>query len=113
MRKRSIEEWIKYYQEHGGDKDLRLAPDEIIQFHEEHGFITYFINKNEDVLEIHHICGDGKYWVKFLKNTVMSIFNLKKIRAFTHRNPKAWARKYGNVKVIGYEVEIDRDEIRN
>ena len=36
-------EWIKYYQEHGGDKDLRLAPDEIIQFHEGHGFITYFI----------------------------------------------------------------------
>ena len=110
MQKRTEEEWINYYQEHGGDKELQLAPDEIIQFHQEHGFLTYFIY--DDVLEIHHMCGDGKYWAKFLKNTVMSIYKLKKIRAFTQRNPRAWAKKYGNVRVIGYEVEIDKDDIK-
>jgi len=110
MKAKSKEEWLNYYQEHGGDKDLCLAPDEFIQFHQEHGFITYFIDN--DVLEIHHMCGDGKYWAKFLKNTVMEIYKIQKIRAFTRRNIQAWTKKYGKIRVTGYEVEIDKDDIK-
>jgi len=110
MQSKTINEWLQWYQEHGGGEDLQLAPDEIINFHEEHGFVTYLIY--DDVLEIHHMAGDGKYWFKFLKNTVMRIYGLKKIRAFTRRNPRAWIRKYGNGRVIGYEMEGDINDIQ-
>ena len=106
----TINEWLKWYQEHGGDEDLRLSSDEIINFHPEHGFVTYFLY--DDVLEIHHMAGNGKYWFKFLKNMVMNIYKLKKIRAFTRRNPKAWIRKYGSGRVTGYEMEIDINDIK-
>ena len=106
----TINEWLQWYQEHGGDKDLKLAPDEQIQFHPEHGFVIYFIH--DDVLVIHHMAGDGKYWFKFLKNTVMSLYKLKKIRAFTKRNPRAWIRKYGNGRITGYEMEAYIDDIK-
>ena len=106
----TINEWLKWYQEHGGDEDLQLVPAECINFHPEHGFITYFYDN--DALVIHHMAGDGKYWFKFLKNTVMSMNGLKKIRAFTRRNPKAWIRKYGNGRIIGYEMEADINDIK-
>ncbi len=107
---KDISGWLQWYQEHGGDKDLQLSSDEFINFHHEHGFVTYLIY--DDILEIHHMAGDGKYWFKFLKNTVMNIYGLKKIRAFTKRNPQAWIRKYGNGRVIGSEMEADIDDIK-
>ena len=110
MKKRTIDEWLSWYKEHGGTDSLELAPNELINFYEEHGFITYWIY--DDVLEIHHMAGDGKYWLKFLKNTVMSMNGLKKLRFFTTRNPRAWIRKYGNGRITGYEMEIDKDEIK-
>ena len=106
----TINEWLKWYQEHGGDADLIPAPDEFFHFHPEHGFVSYLIY--DDILEIHHMAGDGKYWFKFLKNIVMGIYRLNKIRAFTTRNPKAWIRKYGNGRVIGYEMECDKNDIK-
>ena len=104
-------EWIAWYVEHGGSSDLKLHPAESILFHPEHGFLTYLIDKEESILEIHHMCGDGKFWQKVLIETVMKEHNLKTIRAFTRRNPKAWIRKYGG-HIRGYYMEADIDEIK-
>ena len=110
MQSKTINEWLQWYKEHGGTDNLELQDYEIIHYEPEHGFIVYFCH--DDILEIHHMAGDGKYWFKFLKNMVMSLFNLKKIRAFTKRNPKAWIRKYGNGRIIGYEMEGNIDDIK-
>lgn len=101
-------EWLKWYSEHGGSEDLELHPDEAVYFHEEHGLVTWL--KHDDVLEVHHMVGDGKYWAGVLKS-VMRFYGLKTLRAFTKRNPKAWARKYGG-HIRGYYMECDIDEIK-
>ena len=106
---RRINEWLEWYEQHGGSQDLQLHPDEVIHFHPEHGLITYLIG--EDILELHHMVGDGKYWAKFLKEVVMPFNHLSKLNAFTRRNPKAWARKYGG-HIRGYYMEADIDEIQ-
>lgn len=101
-------EWLNWYEAHGGNRDLKLAPDELILYHPEHGFITFFMH--DDILELHHMVGDGKYWQEVLI-TVMKREGLKTIRAFTRRNPKAWIRKYGG-HIRGYYMEADIDEIK-
>ena len=102
-------EWLEWYKSQTGCEDLKLYPDEVIHIHPEHGFITYYFH--DDVLELHHMAGDGKYWQRFVKNMVMSINGLKKIRAFTRRNPRAWIRKYGG-HIRGYYMEADIDELK-
>ena len=101
-------EWLKYYEERTGCKDLRLFPDEQVFFHPEHGFMTFFVYGN--VLEIHHMCGDGKSWVKLVKK-IMQDNGLRTVRFSTKRNPKAWQRKYG-AHILGYYMETDIDEIK-
>ena len=109
VKQRTINEWLNWYKEHGGSEDLELHPDELIHFHPEHGFITYLYH--DDILELHHMVGDGKYWQKFIKNMLMGMYNLKKIRAFTRRNPQAWIRKYdGHIR--GYYMEADINELK-
>ena len=105
------QEWLDWYEQHGGNKDLLLHDDETILFHPEHGFLTYLIDKEEKILEIHHLCGDGKYWKKVLTYVLMKIHGLKTIRAFTRRNPEAWIRKYGG-HIRGYYMEADINEIK-
>ncbi len=101
-------EWLDWYVEHGGSRDLQQYKDEMILFHEEHGFISFFFH--DDILEIHHMAGDGKYWQELIIE-IMKLENLKKIRAFTKRNPKAWIRKYGG-HIRGYYMEADIDELK-
>ena len=110
MKAKTKEEWLEWYKERGGGEDLELAPDEIVYFHPEHGFITYF--RHDDILELHHMVGDGKYWQKFIVDVIMKFYKLKKIRAFTRRNPEAWIRKYGG-HIRGYYMEADIDELKN
>lgn len=109
MKAKTKEEWLKWYQEKTGIEDLELQPDEVIHFHPEHGFITYLYH--DDVLELHHMAGDGKYWQKFVRNMLMGMHGLKKVRAFTKRNPQAWIRKYGG-HIRGYYMECDIDEFK-
>lgn len=106
--RRSQDEWLDWYASHGGTKDLELDRDEEVCFHPEHGFIAWF--KHDDILELHHMVGDGKYWARVLKD-IMTFYGLKKLRAFTRRNPKAWSRKYGG-HIRGYYMESDIDEIK-
>ena len=101
-------EWIKWYVEHGGSEDLELDEREIVLFHPEHGFITFLTH--DDILELHHMVGDGKYWFRVLKR-IMKLRGLKTIRAYTRRNPKAWMRKYGG-RIRGYYMEASIDEIQ-
>ena len=108
MTTKSQNEWLEWYEAHGGTKDLQLAPDEHILFHPEHGFITFFIH--DEILELHHMVGDGKYWQDVLI-TIMKKEGLTTLRAFTRRNPRAWIRKYGG-HIRGYYMEADIDEIK-
>ena len=109
MKSMTIQEWLDWYKQHGGSGDLELHPSETVNYHPEHGFITYFIH--DDVLELHHMVGDGKYWQKFIRNMLMGLHGLKKIRAFTRRNPQAWIRKYGG-HIRGYYMECNIDEFK-
>ena len=56
------------------------------------------------------MCGNGKEWQKIVLQ-IMKDFGLKKVRAFTRRNPDAWIRKYGG-HIRGYYMEADIDEIK-
>ena len=101
-------EWLDWYEQHGGSRNLELDTREQVLFTPEHGFISVLVH--DDILELHHMVGDGKYWAKVLKR-IMKVLNLKKLRAFTRRNPKAWQRKYGG-HIRGYYMEADYDEIK-
>lgn len=102
------QQWLNWYEKRTGCNDLELAPDEQVFFHPEHGFITYFFH--DDILELHHMCGDGKTWQKIIRN-IMKFYNLRKIRAFTRRNPNAWIRKYGG-HIRGWYMEADINELK-
>ena len=108
MESRTKTEWLEWYEERTGCGDLELYPNEQVFFHPEHGFITYFIV--DDILELHHMCGDGKAWQKLLIE-IMKQNGLKKLRAFTMRNPEAWMRKYGG-HIRGYYMEAGLDEMK-
>lgn len=108
MKGKNPREWVDWYVQHGGSRDLEQLDDEITLFHKEHGFISFVIRDN--ILELHHMVGDGKYWQQVIIK-IMKLANLDKIRAFTKRNPKAWARKYGG-HIIGYYMECDLNEIK-
>lgn len=101
-------EWLDYYAERTGCKDLELLPNEHVFFHPKHGFITFFAY--DDILELHHMCGNGKEWQKIVIE-IMKEYGLKKLRAYTQRNPKAWIRKYGG-HIRGYYMEVDIDEFK-
>lgn len=106
--KKTIAEWLKYYEERTGCKDLRLEHDEQIFFHPEHGFITFYAH--DGILELHHMCGDGKAWQKILTQ-IMRDNELTTLRAYTERNPDAWIRKYGG-HVLGYYMEVDINDFK-
>ena len=103
----TIDEWLEYYQKRTGCHNLELSSDEHIFFHPQHGFITFFTH--DDILELHHMCGNGKAWQKVLVQ-IMKNCGLTQLRAFTRRNPKAWIRKYGG-HIRGFYMEADISEL--
>lgn len=107
-RAKTETEWLEYYEKRTGCKDLELLPNEHVFFHPEHGFITFFAY--DDILELHNMCGNGKEWQKIVIE-IMKEYGLKKLRAYTQRNPKAWIRKYGG-HIRGYYMEVDIDEFK-
>ena len=105
-------EWVEWYRKRGGCggeecRDLELDGRETVCFRPEKGFITFLIH--DDILELHHLCGDGRFWQNELVN-IMQRKGLTKLRAFTRRNPKAWARKYGG-HIRGWYMEADLEEL--
>ena len=108
MKNMNQSEWLDWYVQHGGQYNLQLDDDEAVLFHPQHGFISFFFH--DDILEIHHMVGHGKYWQKIIKE-IMKLHHLKTIRAFTKRNPKAWIRKYGG-HIRGYYMECDFNELK-
>ena len=101
-------EWLEYYEQRTGCKDLDLFPDEQVFFHPEHGFITFFAH--DGILELHNMCGSGKEWQKILIQ-IMKDNGIKKLRAYTERNPKAWIRNYGG-HIKGWFMEVNIDEFK-
>ena len=106
-KSRTPAEWLDWYAAHGGSRDLELDERELACFDPERGFITFLIH--DDILELHHLCGDGKFWQGELVN-IMRGLGLSKLRAFTRRDPKAWARKYGG-HIRGWYMEADLNEL--
>ena len=104
-----FDDWMNYYEQRTGCKDLELSPDETILFHPDNGFVTFFAHDN--ILELHHLCGNGKNWQKVLVQ-VMKDNNLTKLRGFTRRNPSALTRKYGG-HVRGFYMEADISELED
>lgn len=104
----NFSEWLNYYRDKTGCDDLQLADDEHVLFHPDFGFVTFFTH--DDVLELHHMCGNGKKWQELLVQ-IMKDNGLTKLRAFTRRNPKAWIRKYGG-HIRGYYMESDIEEMK-
>jgi hypothetical protein len=100
-------EWLEWYEKHGGSRELELDESELTCFNPEKGFITFLTH--DDILELHHLCGDGKFWQNELVK-IMKYAGLEKLRAFTRRSPKAWARKYGG-HIRGWYMEADLDEL--
>lgn len=107
MKARTPAEWRRWYVEHGGCEDLELDEREIVLFQPEHGFATFLTH--DDILELHHLCGDGEYWRGVL-GRVMKAHGLKRLRAFTRRSPQAWMRKYGG-HIRGWYMEASIDEM--
>ena len=107
MKSMTPEEWRQWYVKHGGALDLELDDREIVLFHPEHGFAAFLTH--EDILELHHAVGDGKYWQDVLVK-IMKAHGLKRLRAFTRRNPQAWIRKYGG-RIRGYYMEASLEEL--
>ena len=101
-------EWLDWYTKRTGTKNLELEEYESVLFHPDYGFLAFFTH--DDVFEIHHMAGDGKFWQKVIMK-IMELENLTKIRAFTRRNPKAWIRKYGG-HIRGYYMEADINELK-
>ena len=110
MTAKTKDEWLNWYLERTGDEELELFPNEIIDFHPEHGFIVYQVDTDKGVLYSHHTCGDGKYWVRIYKS-IMELYGLKKLIGYTERNPEAWIRKYGG-HIKGYDLEVNIDELK-
>ena len=108
LQAKSKADWLKYYGQRTGCKDLELKPDEQIFFHPEYGFIVFYAH--DGILELHHMCGDGKKWQKILTQ-IMKDNGLTKLRAYTERNPEAWIRKYGG-HILGCYMEVDLNEFK-
>ncbi len=110
MEKRTLNEWFKWYKQRTGDKELEIYPNEIVDYHPEHGFIIYAIDKDAGILASHYTCGDGKYWARVYVD-IMKLYGLQKFEGYTERNPEAWIRKYGG-HIKGYYMEADINEIK-
>ncbi len=106
MTARTQSEWLDWYAEHGGSRELELQPDEQILFHLEHGFVSY-IPLSEDEIYMKNMCGDGRYWIKTLIE-MMRKAGVKRIKYFTKRNPKIWERLC-EAHILGTEMEVDLD----
>lgn len=109
MRPRTKQEWVDWYERKTGGRFV-LAPDELVVFHPEHGFLTLFVNPEEQCLECHHIAGDGRFWQKQIIR-MLSRTGMTRARFFTRRNPEAWMRKYGG-HVRGWYMEVGLDETK-
>ena len=106
MKQMNQNDWLDWYVKHGGQSDLHLRDDETVLFHEEHGFFSFFVH--DDILDIHHMAGDGAYWVNIIKQ-ILNMAGLHRVRWFTQRNPYAFIRKFGG-HIKGYYMECELDE---
>ena len=107
--KKSLEEWIEYYEEKS-DSRFRMSPGEKIVFDEEKGFFTFFVVPEREAVEIPKMVGEGKYWAKEIRKMVEAL-GLKKALFFTKRNPATWIRTYGG-RIYGYYMEITLEEAK-
>jgi len=88
---KSLYEWLKLYYAKTNEYPNSYPGSEFI-FDEEHGFCVFIRDNN--VLIIGEVCGDGRYWLKFLCNKAKEL-GCSTLRFWTARNYKAFIRKFG------------------
>lgn|GEM_PF-5351538 len=106
---RTKQEWVDYYERKTGGRFV-LGFDEFVLFHPRRGFLTFFVNREDECIEVHHAVGDGKYW-QSQAIRMLRVLGMKKVRFFTRRNPEAWMRRYGG-HIRGYYMEVGIDETK-
>lgn len=99
----TLYDWIQFYYKKTGEYPNAYPGSEFI-FHEEHGFCVFI--KDDDVLIVGEVCGDGRYWLRYLTNKAKE-FGCTKLRAATKRNPAAYSRFFG-AELVGF---LDGDYI--
>ena len=60
MKPRTKQEWVDYY-ERKTCGHFVLGFDEFVLFYPRRGIMTFFVNKKDECIEVHHAVGDGKY----------------------------------------------------
>lgn len=87
----TILEWLAFYKKKTGES-FQGWPGADFIFDAERGFCVSI--KDDDVLIIGEVCGDGRHWVDWL--TMMAKQQgCTKLRFWTKRNPAAFSRKFG------------------
>lgn len=109
MQARTKQDWVDYYEKKTGGRFV-MAPDEMVLFHPRHGFLTFFLNQEDECIEVHHAVGDGKFW-QAQAIRMLHVLGMKRVRFFTRRNPEAWIRRYGG-HIRGYYMEVGLDETK-
>lgn len=109
MKARTKQEWVDYYERKTGGRFV-IGYDEFVLFHPRHGFMTFFVNREDQCIEVHHAVGDGKYWQEQAIRGLKAL-GMQSVRFFTRRNPEAWIRRYGG-HIRGYYMEVRLDEAR-
>ena len=109
MQARTKQDWVDYYEKKTGGRFV-MAPDEMVLFHPRHGFLTFFLNQEDECIEVHHAVGDGKFW-QAQAIRMLHVLGMERVRFFTRRNPEAWIRRYGG-HIRGYYMEVELDEIK-
>lgn len=83
--------WINQYHAKTGEYPNGYPGSEFI-FHEGRGFCVFI--RNNDVLIVGEVCGDGRYWLAYLEGKAKEL-GCTKLRFWTNRNPAAFTRKFG------------------
>jgi len=97
-------ESAKDYLERSGDS--QIYNDNLIE--NKHGFMSYRVHEGNLVLL--NVYGDGEYWDTFSIELAKAL-GTPKIIIGTHRNPKAFERKF-SYSLTGYilEKEVEQNE---
>jgi hypothetical protein len=92
-----LSDWISHYERKTGET-FRGWPHAELAFDAECGFCVSI--QDGDILLIGEVCGNGRYWLRFLVQKAREL-GCTKVRFGTYRNPAAFTRKYG-FEVTGF-----------
>lgn len=103
----TLEEWVAWWEEHlcrhVPGSSWRKTPGSEVLFNPDHGFMEWSLDRENDGIIIHAMCGDGRYWEE-ATNDLGRTLGVSKIFFFTRRDPRPYVRRYG-ARVYGVMLE--------